>query len=55
MASRVARLAKSMSSTLRDALTDRVRYGVPDGHQSMVLPYFWSCGQHDVAMLGAPK
>ena len=50
-----ARLAKSMSSTLRDALTDRVRHGVPDDHQSMVLPYFWSCGQHDVVMLGDPK
>jgi len=50
-----ARMAKSLSSTLRDGLSGRRRPNMPADHQSMVLPFFWSCGGHDVAMLGPPS
>ena len=49
------RLAKTLANTFRDSLFNRTRYGTPDDHVSMVYPYFWSCGQHDVTMLGPPN
>ena len=49
------RLAKTLANTFRDSIFNRTRYGTPDNHVSMVYPYFWSCGQHDVLMLGPPN